>query len=919
MSIKQVFLGHEAPALPAAAEYLLRQYSQGCTADLHQVIVVVPGSRAGRRLLEILVACAESRKLVLTPPTIETVGQLPEQLYRPKRPFATELVQRLVWAEALSSASPGSLAAAIPRPPAAGDSLRWLGLADLLRRQHVELAADGFDFGDVAALSTTAESFVEQPRWRALHQLQQAYLRHLDALDLWDIQTARLVAVKQGECHTDRDVVLIGAVDLNITLRRMLDQVSDRVTSLVFAPRDWMNRFDEHGCLIASAWLDVELPIATQEISVVSGPADQSESVVAEIATYGGKYRADEIVIGVPDEKLIPDLQRRLAAAGIVARWGPGQSLDGSVPATLLGAIAAYLEHGRFAEFASLVRHPDMDGWLSRSHVPDHWLECLDAYQNDHLPFQLTGEWLGTSRSVETLRQVGAALDHLFAELRSASLPLSEWGPPLWSLLHKIYGQRSLDLTVVADRVVHTCCEVVRETLREHTRVPAAVMPRVSASQAIQWLLEDLRRVSLPEAVLPNSVEMLGWLELPLDDSPALMVTSFNEGFVPESLNSDLFLPNALRQRLGLLDNARRYARDAYAVSVLTASRPTRRWIAARRNHDGDPLIPSRLLFACDRETTAHRALHCFQPTAEGAGYEKPPLLEPDQRKLNIPLPKPLEQPISELSVTAFRDYLACPYRFYLRHVLRLRSISDHRDELDGGGFGSLAHEVLRCFGTDVSRESTDPITIREVLERELDRCAAEQFGSHPLPAVLVQIEQLRWRLRAFAEKQAEWAAQGWCIEFVETGTSRHNGAPLIVDGEPMWLTGRIDRIDVHRTTGQRVILDYKTSDEGKSPESTHRPRQDWLDLQLPLYRHLAAALQITGSIQMGYVVLPKDTRATQFLLANWRTEDLDAADEIARDVVRRIRREEFWPPASQPPAFSEDFAAICQDAVRDR
>ena len=26
------------------------------------------------------------------------------------------------------------------------------------------------------------------------------------------------------------------------------------------------------------------------------------------------------------------------------------------------------------------------------------------------------------------------------------------------------------------------------------------------------------------------------------------------------------------------------------------------------------------------------------------------------------------------------------------------------------------------------------------------------------------------------------------------------------------------------------------------------------------------------------------------------------------------MRAEEFWPPASPPPAFSEEFAAICQD-----
>ena len=95
--------------------------------------------------------------------------------------------------------------------------------------------------------------------------------------------------------------------------------------------------------------------------------------------------------------------------------------------------------------------------------------------------------------------------------------------------------------------------------------------------------------------------------------APALVATSFNEGCVPTSVNSDLFLPNALRQQLELLDNRRRYARDAYALSVLLASRQELTLIAGRQTADGDPLIPSRLTFATDPETMARRAMEFFR------------------------------------------------------------------------------------------------------------------------------------------------------------------------------------------------------------------------------------------------------------------------------------------------------------------
>jgi RecB family exonuclease len=294
----------------------------------------------------------------------------------------------------------------------------------------------------------------------------------------------------------------------------------------------------------------------------------------------------------------------------------------------------------------------------------------------------------------------------------------------------------------------------------------------------------------------------------------------------------------------------------------------------------------------------------------------KPGGLEPG---LVVPTPVPLGETIRELSVTAFREYLACPYRFYLRRVLKLQSSSDAAEELDGGLFGSLAHDVLRQFGLSRCRDSTDPAEVRQCLREMLERGTASQFGQHALASVQVQVEQLRLRLDAFAEKQAERAAAGWAIESIEGQGREHTDAVLDVDGKPMILRGRIDRIDVHRETGHRAILDYKSSDTAKTPEKAHQRGAEWTDLQLPLYRHLARSLGIEGPVQLGYVLLPKDVDKVGFCMAQWTDGDLAAADEVARQVVRDIRDELFWPPTDPPPDFSEEFAAICQDGVFEK
>ena len=55
MAIRRIFLDWSKSALPAAAEYLIGRCAKDGVLDLSGLIVIVPGSRAGRRLLEILV------------------------------------------------------------------------------------------------------------------------------------------------------------------------------------------------------------------------------------------------------------------------------------------------------------------------------------------------------------------------------------------------------------------------------------------------------------------------------------------------------------------------------------------------------------------------------------------------------------------------------------------------------------------------------------------------------------------------------------------------------------------------------------------------------------------------------------------------------------------------------------------------
>jgi ATP-dependent helicase/nuclease subunit B len=914
MPITRKFIDWSQPTLPAVADYLRQQYRRDNVLNLDQVILVFPGGRAGRRLLEVLVEHAAQHDLILLPPPLCTVGQLPELLYESKRPFATDLVQRLAWVQSLKDIGPDACRPFTAQLPGDDDYSNWMELGALLQRQHRELAADALNFADVAARGQAVAGFRESHRWEFLSSVQDRYLAILDQLGLWDLQTARLVAMEHQECRTAKDILLIATTDMNVATRRMLDQVADRVTALIHAPTSLADRFDEHGCLIPDAWQDARIDMKSEQMRVVQGPAEQADAVIKTIAGYNGRYRADQIVVGVLDEQLVPHLMRRLQQAHLPARWMVGKTLRETAPYRLLDALAKVIHRGRFADFASLVRHPDVSAWLESHGAAGNWLTELDDYYNKHLPPRM-GHWVGAAQDHASLRRIVALIQGVTQPMSGGtSRSLADWATPIVQLLLTFYGDQVLAPEDPREYYTLKSLEELRAALCEFQQIPSRIAPQVSASQALEQLLKQVESQQIPSAHAPHQIELLGWLELPLDSAPALVVTSFNEGCVPTSVNSDLFLPNALRQQLELLDNRRRYARDAYALSVLLASRQELAWIAGRQTADGDPLIPSRLSFATDPETTARRAMEFFRAEESAESHRRvvPTARAADKSGFVVRRPARLEQPITAINVTAFRSYLACPYRFYLRYVAGLVSIDDTAEELGPDTFGTLLHEVLKQFGKDSIRSETDPDKIRRFLHHALNQYVTTHYGTEHLPAVAVQIVQARARLDAFAPWQANRTNEGWEIKYVETSGGEQPACLHLGDEVSVTLRGRIDRID-HRD-GQWAILDYKTGDTAKTPRETHFKSREWVDLQLPLYVHLAQTLEIEGPRQLGYIVLPKDVAKVGALMADWDDAMLAAADEKAIEVARRIYDQEFWPPAMKTPDILTEYAAICQD-----
>jgi ATP-dependent helicase/nuclease subunit B len=247
------------------------------------------------------------------------------------------------------------------------------------------------------------------------------------------------------------------------------------------------------------------------------------------------------------------------------------------------------------------------------------------------------------------------------------------------------------------------------------------------------------------------------------------------------------------------------------------------------------------------------------------------------------------------MSVTDFDVFLRSPARWYLERYLRLNDVGEPPREMNAMVYGSFAHAVLEAFGRDPETASLhDEAAIADAL-RALTRAQLEAtFGGSPPAAVAVQAALLEHRFAMYAPHEARRRRDGWRIAHVEWSSGDADTSPTFdVDGEPMALRGKVDRIE-RRDDGSWALIDFKTG-AVRDAEKSHRRRGRWVRLQLPLYgvltREFAAAEGLdVDRVEFAYGGLPTKMGEAAWSVAPWDATDLAEAQDAACDVVRRIR-----------------------------
>lgn len=885
---RRIFLGWDRPFVGLAADWLLRD-----GPDLADTLVIVPSSQSGRQLRHQLA----SRAGALLSPGIRTPGSL----MKPQQPeLAPDWLERLAWQDVLEQGSSAELIAQLFETPAeqAGP---WAGsLATEFVQLRRSLQENGLLLRDA---SRRLGNSPDGTRWQALATLESKVERWLSKAGR--ISRSRCLSEPLSLPQACTRVVMAGIAELPPVLERQLLEHAPDLHILVAAPESMAEHFSDSG-LPTGHWARRSIAWPREPGGVHVAVDDPHQAKLARQAAATAGTDVEELALGTADIDAGDAIAREFSAAGWVAHHPASPAARGGLR-RWLGTWNQWLLNPDLAVAGELLALPETSRLLdsptvglarSLCNLRDRWM----ARRPEDLRHQLRDGRDGRDR--KQAYEVLTALEVLERWRRDCLAAKS------FDTLRQLLDALS-SATFTPDQRSGICdwLDQAEEFLRPSRR-------------PLCWWIE-LMLQDLPEDPTPpppgRLLDVQGWLELLYEPGSHLILCGVNEGRLPSSSVGDPWLGEAARTLLGLRTDAIRAARDAYLLTALCQARLATGGrvdlICSRGNARGEPMMPSRLLLAGDREELSQRIRHLF------AELEPPDARlrwQADQRWTTPTCP-----PGDKLNATAFSDYLACPYRYYLKHVLRMRGTEPDRIEWNARDFGNIIHRVLEAWGRDPDARQTDQAeAIHSWLSRQLDEEVAAAFGEQLPLAVRIQMGAARQRLLWFARIQAEHRQQGWEVIEVECDAT--------IQLEQSSVRAKIDRIDRHCDSGELLVIDYKTSSADTTAISAHRSmwrsnsrlpehiseedpvlyeREDdkgrsktwrWQNLQLPLY---AMAIQEReGSLPTPCYFKLGETEAG-VALQQWQDfdqEDVDAARACALWVAERIRQQSFWPPASK-------------------
>ncbi len=210
------------------------------------------------------------------------------------------------------------------------------------------------------------------------------------------------------------------------------------------------------------------------------------------------------------------------------------------------------------------------------------------------------------------------------------------------------------------------------------------------------------------------------------------------------------------------------------------------------------------------------------------------------------------------ISPTRLESYATCPYQYLLSGIIGIEPVLEPEKEITISHLdkGKLIHKILYRFYTSLKKERGSSFHLNpgdlpllfEIAQKEFREFEQMGLTGYPMLWEVVKNEILEELVNFFEEEmnEADFIPAYFEVRYgmkpfgiLESEISTDDPIPIDLEGDIIYLKGRIDRIDLSKDGKRARVIDYKTG----MVYAKENDFQGGRSLQLPLYLYVANKL----------------------------------------------------------------------------
>ena len=550
----------------------------------------------------------------------------------------------------------------------------------------------------------------------------------------------------------------------------------------------------------------------------------------------------------LPDESILYSVTQTMRVAGIEYNLSAGLPLAQSLLYSFLGQLYEVIRSEyHYAEFFTFIRHPLFKNAIVNGHALRPLVYGLERFMIKHrLNF------------FDRQNMTDGSFTR-FIEIIQRGFSVAQADCELAVYIDGIIGYMN-ELLAQNKGFMETNSSDIKEIFDQLHRLSALRMEEKRSARgidALEFILSIMKDQSYRVAGDPmRGVQVIGLLEARNLDFDCLILPSLNEGIFPRRSEKDMFINQEVRKKVGLPYTQERENLYHYYFTELTKGKKEvyLSYVAEEERDVASRFIKLDAGGALQDASVTKLARRAFDLSKRSV--RKSPALA---RTLLQYLQK------DGLSPTALADYRKCPYRYYLRYILRVSEPDEIIEEPSAKEWGDIIHKALRNFyqyhfprgfmESEMSRASS-------IMDKELENALARNryLALKPNAASYLDLNVYKRRMRNFLKCEIDRFHTGFRIfKAVLEHKAKHI---LQVNGAQVRVYGYIDRIDL--LDDRYYIIDYKTGKVAGKKDYEIGP--EFSEFQLPLYALVFSREHFETIGGMMYYEISKQSRTINII-----------------------------------------------------